>query len=90
MVEELKNEITSITAQAIETIREYDRETSKGYISFAFQDENANTRSHIKRTIYYGGGVFVILSAAVITNSDLLLKRKKKSKLKVVEGAEHK
>lgn len=78
MVENLKTEILSITKQAVETIEDYDAQTSNGYISFVFQDKKSYVRSNLMKTLLYTGGLFVALSVVVFTGADAPLRRKKK------------
>lgn len=79
MVEDLKQEIIDISNQAIQTVEDYDTQTSNGYISFAFQDETTFMRSCIKKAVLYTAAVFVVLSAAVFAGVEFTGRKKQKA-----------
>ena len=69
MVEALKKEIETISYKAAETVKDYDEQTSNGYISFIFQDETGYLRSCIKKTVYYVIGLAGILLGLIFTST---------------------
>ena len=50
-------------------MKDYDEQTSNGYISFIFQDETGYLRSCIKKTVYYVIGLAVILLGLIYTST---------------------
>lgn len=83
MVESLKEELAYISNLAVETVKDYDAQTSNGYISFAFQDREDFRLSCMKKTALYVIGSVIIWCAAVFTGSKFEIKiRKRRGDLK--------
>ncbi len=75
MVESLKKELALISHQAVETVKDYDAQTSNGYISFVFQEGGTWSGFGLKKTALYVAGFVGIWLAAAFTSTELPKRR---------------
>ena len=68
MAAALKTEIMQISNLAIETVKDYDAQTSKGYVSFTLPRGGTSLRPYLKQTVLYGAALACGIGAAIVTN----------------------
>ena len=68
MVSSLKNEIMQISKLAVDTVKDYDVQTSNGYISFTYHGGGTSLRPYLKKTVLYGAVVACGIGAVIVTN----------------------
>ena len=68
MAAALKTEIMQISNLAIETVKDYDAQTSNGYVSFTLHRGGTSLRPYLKQTVLYGAALACGIGAAIVTN----------------------
>lgn len=70
MLADLSKEIEMLSAQAVQTVEDYDRQVSKNYINFSFPEPQEQRRQAVKKAAVYTAAFFGIISCTALVHEN--------------------